>query len=451
MKRPQRRSSGPFSSFFWKIGCLEGELGLNPSGVLSPPRPAVAMPLMKTEFNPAKLAEAADPYALLARVRDEGAVVQSASYWFVTRYREADTLLRSPNAVTGFIGRAYRGLLPPGAAREEMSHRINFLDPPDHTRVRKLVSQAFTPRRVRELRPRVEAICRDRLTAIAAKPGHPVDLIQHFSHQVPSLVISAMLGVPPEDRDRLTLLADRVASLLVMTTLTPEKLKDAVAAAEEMHGYLRNLMIERRAAPKDDLISALLASEEDGRGLSESELLSLAATLYSAGHRTTRDLFSNGLSVLLEYDNFIADFKTGRISSESMVEEFLRYETPTHYVGRMLNEPMELAGVTIPAGEPMAVLLAAANRDETVYENPDAFDPYRWMREPAPEPPLSFAIGAHFCLGAPLARLEAAVMLETLFETFPDVRRADEPIRFWHTGLFRGLEALPVVLSAPGS
>lgn len=407
------------------------------------------MTLMKTEFNPAKLAEADDPYALLAQVRNEGAVVHSPSYWFVTRYHEANTLLRSPHALTGFIGRAYRGLLPPGAAREEMSHRINFLDPPDHTRVRKLVSQAFTPRRVRELRPQIESICRERLAAIDARPGQTVDLIANFTHQVPSLVISAMLGVPVEDRDRLTVLADRVASLLVMTTLTPEKLQDAVDAAEELHAYLRDLMEKRRADPRDDLLSALLAAEEDGRNLSESELLSLAATLYSAGHRTTRDLFSNGLSVLLQHPDLVNDFRAGKISAEAMVEEFLRFETPTHYVGRMLDEPMELGGVTIPAGEPMAVLIAAANRDETVYDNPDTFDPYRWTRDPAPEPPLSFAIGAHYCLGAPLARLEAAVMLETLFDVDPHIRLADEPLRFWHTGLFRGLEALPVLLRPP--
>jgi cytochrome P450 len=402
------------------------------------------MSFMKTDFNPAKLATADDPYALLAAVRAEGAVVHSSSYWFVTRYREANTLLRSAHALTGFIGRTYRSVLPPGAAREEMSHRINFQDPPDHTRVRKLVSQAFTPRRVRELRPQVEAICRARLAGIDRGPGGVVDLIPNFTHLVPSEVISAMLGVPVADRDRLTLLADRVASLLVMTTMTPERLQLATAAAEEMHAYLRHLMGQRRADPQDDLLSALLAAEDEGHGLSESELLSLAATLYSAGHRTTRDLFGNGLSVLLRHPNFVADFKSGAISSEIMVEEFLRFETPTHYVGRMLDTPMELGGVTLPAGVPIAVLLASANRDDTVYEDPDMFDPRRWMREPAPEPPLSFAIGAHFCLGAPLARLEAAIMLETLFEAFPDVRLTDESPRFWHTGLFRGLESLPV-------
>lgn len=402
------------------------------------------MSLMKTEFNPAKLATADDPYALLAAVRAEGAVVHSSSYWFVTRYREANTLLRSPHALTGFIGRTYRTVLPPGAAREEMSHRINFLDPPDHTRVRKLVSQAFTPRRVRELRPQVEAICRARLAAIPADSAESVDLIANFTHLVPSEVISAMLGVPVADRDRLTILADQVASLLVMTTMTPEKLKIATAAAEEMHAYLRHLMELRRGDPRDDLLTALLAAEDEGAGLSDSEMLSLAATLYSAGHRTTRDLFGNGLSVLLRHPDFVAGLKSGAISSEIMVEEFLRFETPTHYVGRMLDAPMELAGVTIPPGVPIAVLLASANRDESVFDAPDTFNPLRWMREPAPDPPLSFAIGAHFCLGAPLARLEAAVMLETLFEVFPDIGLADEPLRFWHTGLFRGLETLPV-------
>jgi cytochrome P450 len=407
------------------------------------------MTVLTTKFSPTQLADAPDPYALLAAVRAEGPVVRSSSGWIVTRYAEADTLLRSPHAMTGFIGRMYSTVLPPGAAREEMSRRINFLDPPDHTRVRKLVAQAFTPRRVRELRPQIEAICRDRLERIAPVAGRPVDLIRAFTHQVPSLVISAMLGVPIDERDRLTLLADRVASLLVMQTMTPEKLRDAVAAAEEMHACLRSLMNERRARPQDDLISALLAAEEGGRGLADAELMSLAATLYSAGHRTTRDLFSNGLSVLLRNPDILADFKAHSITAEAMVEEFLRFETPTHYVGRMLDGPMELGGVAVPAGEPMAVLLASANRDPNVYDDPDTFNPRRWLRDPAPAPPLSFAIGAHFCLGAPLARLEAAVMLETLFDVFPRVRLTGEPLRFWHTGLFRGLDSLNVLLSGP--
>ncbi len=407
---------------------------------------------MKTVFNPEALASAYDPYVLLASIRDEGPVVRSGPYWFVTRYREANALLRNPQATTGFIGQAYRSALPPGAAREEMSHRINFLDPPDHTRVRKLVSQAFTPRRVRELRPKIRTICQGMLEQVKNAPplspdSSTLDIIPVFSHQVPSRVISTMLGVPVEDQDKLTGLADRIASLLVMTTMTQEKLTDAVQAAEEMHAYLRELMKQRRAHPKDDLLSGLLAAEEDGQALSESELLSLAATLYSAGHRTTRDLFSNGLSVLLRHPALVADFKAGKISPEAMVEEFLRFETPTHYVGRMLKEPMMLGGVTIPANEPISVLLAATNRDESVYDRPDTFDPYRWLGTPPPEPPLSFAIGPHFCLGAPLARLEVAVMLETLFETFPRIQLGEDPLTFWHTGLFRGLHALPVILN----
>ncbi len=404
------------------------------------------MAVVTTEFSPEQLTGAQDPYALLRDVRAEGAVVRAGGSWLVTRYREANTVLCSAKSSTAFIGEMYRSVLPPGAAREEMSHRINFLDAADHARVRKLVSKAFTPRRINQLRPHITGICRELLDPLAG--DGPVDLIRAFTHQLPSLVISELLGVPAQDRDRLTVLADRVAGLLGLRTRNQAVLDDAIDAAEEMHAYLRALVEKRRAAPRDDLISALIATEDDGHTLSESELLSLAATLYSAGHRTTRDLFSNGLSVFLSDADLVDAFKAGAVPTAAVVEEFLRFETPTHYVGRMLLEPLRVGDVEIPAGEPIAVLLASANRDETVYEHAEVFDPKRWMADPPPESPLSFAIGPNYCLGANLARLEAAVMLETLFAVFPHIRLSGEPLTFWHTGLFRGLEELSVI---PGS
>jgi len=253
--------------------------------------------------------------------------------------------------------------------------------------------------------------------------------------------------VPIEYRDRLTKLSDHVSRLLG-TGNDANELADAISAAEEIHETLRSLLDARRRTPEDDLLSALLGAEDEDDRLTESELLSLAATLYSAGHRTTRDLFSNGLAALLPNREILSSIQDHSLPIAAVVEEFLRYETPTHMIARMLAEPMELAGQKISPGEPIAVLLAAANRDPRTYADPDRFDPWRWTTDPEPMASLSFALGAHFCLGASLARMEVGIMLEVLLDTFPDIRLADEPLHWHHTGVFRGLDALPVV---PGS
>lgn len=400
----------------------------------------------RTAFGPGDLARADDPYALLASLRAQAPVLRGNGSWIVLGHVEAETILRSGDARSGFIGELYGRLLPPGAAREEMRNRINFLDPPNHTRVRRLVAKAFTPRRVAALRPYVEKLACSLLAPLPA--GATIDAIARFAHPVPSLVISELLGVPGADRGRLTHLADQVSNLLGLAGLDPARRDAALVAAEELHAYLRALLDERRHAPADDLLSALLAVEEDDRRLSESELLSLAATLYSAGHRTTRDLFSNGLSVLLADRALVRDVQGGSLPAAAVVEEFLRFETPTHYVARMLAAPLALGPVVIPAGEPISVMLAAANRDPRAYAEADRFDPRRWLADPPPPAVLSFAFGPHFCLGASLARLEAEVMLETLLAERPAVALGAEPLRWRHTGLFRGLEALPLVLGA---
>ncbi len=395
-----------------------------------------------TNFSPADLASAEDPYALLAEVRTAGPVLRSPGSWIVTGHRQALTVLRHPKARSGFIGEMYRQMLPEGAARDEMSRRINFLDPPDHTRVRALVSKAFTPRRTEALEPYVRDIARRLLSAIAERDE--VDLIATFAHQVPSLVISELLGVAATDRDVLTALSDRVSALLRIGSLGEREMAAALAGAEEMHAYLRRLIAERRAAPRDDLVSALLAAEEGGARLSEAEMLSLAATLYSAGHRTTRDLFSNGLATLLREAAVLRAFRDGKIDAASVAEEFLRFETPTHYVARVVEAAVDFDQVTVPAGEPIAILLAAANRDPAVYPEAERFLPQRWTSLPAPPAPLSFAFGPHFCLGASLARMEVRVMLEAVVEVLPELTLSEAPLHWHHTGLFRGLDSLPV-------
>jgi cytochrome P450 len=331
--------------------------------------------------------------------------------------------------------------LPPGAARDEMSHRINFLDPPDHPRVRGIVSKAFTPRRTALLRPWMEETASRLLDGL--EDEREVDLLHRFAHQLPSLVISEMLGVPPSDRDMLTGWSDAVAPLLGVR-VAPAKKQAAISAAEEFHAYLAELLDERARRPGEDLISALLAAEAEGERLERVELLSLAATLYSAGHRTTRDLFTNGMSVLLSEPSRYRAVAGKRWTVPDTVDEFLRFETPTLFVARIPLAPVVIAGVEIGAWEPMLVFLSAANRDPAVYEEPDTFRPGRGTGTP-----VSFAFGAHFCLGASLARSEAETMLSAVTARWPDLQLAGGHELRWHQrGPFRGLDELVVTRGA---
>jgi len=392
------------------------------------------------DFEPTDLIGCDDPYALLAEVRRHGPLLRLRSgMWAVTGYAPAMEVFRHPGCASGPIALRYLEGLPPGAARDEMSHRINFLDPPNHTRVRGLLSKAFTPRRIAELVPWMRTTADGLLAEIDG--GAPIDLLRAYAHQLPSLVISQLLGVPPEDRDLLTKWSDDVAPLLGFRLGDGER-DAAVRASESFHAYLAQLLDQRRRRPGDDLLSAMLAAEEGGERLTRVELLSLAATLYSAGHRTTRDLFTNGMSVLLGQGG--AGYRRvvdGTWSVADVVGEFLRYETPTLFVARVPIEVVRIGETEVGAYEPLLVFLAAANRDPAVFSEPESFRPGR----AGEQPPLSFAYGAHYCLGAALARAEAEVMLEALCRRWPDLALDQtEQLRWHQRGPFRGLDRLPV-------
>ena len=389
-----------------------------------------------TSFDPTTLGRADDPYPPLAELRRTAPVLRlDNGFWAVTGYDAASATMRERACASGPIAGRFLAGLPPGAARDEMSHRINFLDAPDHTRVRSLVSKAFTPRRVETLVPWIESTA-EQLAGGIDRDG-TFDLLHAFGHQLPSLVISELLGVPTADRDRLTAWSDAVAPLLSLELADDEQAR-AVQASEDFHAYLGALLDERRHDPRDDLLSALVAAEENGERLSRAELLSLAATLYSAGHRTTRDLFTNGMSVLLTSPALFADVVRGRWSAADVVNEFLRYVTPTLFVVRIPTAPVRIADTEIPAWEPILVYLAAANRDPAVFDDPDAFRPGR-----DGPPVLSFALGSHYCLGAAIARTEAEVMLRTVVRRWPRLELCPDRPLCWHQrGTFRGLDAL---------
>lgn len=387
-------------------------------------------------FDPTTLGQTGDPYAPLAELRRVAPAVRLENgFWAVTGYDAAVAVFRERACASGPIAGRYLAALPTGAARDEMSHRINFLDAPDHTRVRGLVSKAFTPRRVEALTPWIESTA-EQLACGLGQEG-AFDLLQAFGHQLPSLVISELLGVPTADRDRLTTWSDAVAPLLSLELGDDERAR-AVQASEDFHVYLGALLDERRRTPRDDLLSALVAAEENGERLSRAELLSLAATLYSAGHRTTRDLFTNGMSVLLGAPALFADVVRERWPVADVVAEFLRYVTPTLFVVRIPTAPVRLGDADVPAWEPILVYLAAANRDPAAFDDPDTFRPGR-----AGPTVLSFALGSHYCLGAALARTETEIMLRTVARRWPQLRLCPDRALRWHQrGTFRGLDAL---------
>lgn len=390
-------------------------------------------------FEPAQLAALDDPYPVYRALHRTGVSTRTASgIQCVFGYDAAMAVLTDTRFGSGSIGQRFRQILPSGPARDELSHRINFLDAADHRRVRGLVQLAFTPGRVRKLRPFVERRTEQLLDDAERMADRIIDLRASFAHPLPSLVISEMLGVPIADRERLTTWTEAVTPLLGVE-IPAGKIDGALEASEQFAAYAANLLDERRRHPGDDLLTALVDASDEGQRLSRAELLSLVITLYSAGHRTTRDLFCNGLFTLLRHpDQFAAIVQDASLVSTA-VNEFLRFETPTQYVARVPLVDLELASVRFSAATPALILLGAANRDPARFRQPDQFDIYR-----AESVPLSFAHGPHYCLGAALARMESEVMLAAVIRRWPNLALAEPAPQWWSSGPFRGIDRLCV-------
>lgn len=399
-------------------------------------------------FEPGQLAGLDDPYPVFEALRSTGPSLRTTSgFRVVTGYDAADGVFRDGRFRSGLIAERYRQALPPGAARDELSHRINFLDPPDHPRVRGLISRAFTPARVRDLRPWVEQKAEDLLDEIEGDAGTATDgfdIRARLAHPLPSLVISEMLGVPIADRDRLTDWTELVTPLLGVQ-IPPDQRALALDASEHFAEYAEALVDERRSQPGDDLLTAMAQVEDGNERLSREELLSLVVTLYSAGHRTTRDLFTNGLFTLLRHPAQYTAVRDDPSLAAGAVNEFLRFETPTLYVARIPMEDADIAGEAVAAFTPTLLMLGAANRDPAHFTVADRFDITR--DEGAP---LSFAFGPHHCLGASLARMEAEVMLLAVTRRWARLETTAPDPRWWSSGPFRGLDALTVRATASG-
>lgn len=389
-----------------------------------------------------------DPYPLYAAARALGPVfgVPDFGMYVCTGYEEINAVLRSPEFGKfehEQIIAAWQDHLVDGGSVDTISSSILDANPPHHRRVRSLISSAFTPRRIAGLEPAIARVADQLLDELEQRGGggEPVDFMEYFAFRLPVTVICELLGIPEQDRVRFRPLAhDLTTALELIDDLA--KLAPADAAALELRAYFEKLTAQRRAQPADDLVSALVQvnSADDGR-LSDVELIVNLTLLLVAGFETTTNLLGNGLELVLRRPNVRAGLSSGGIPVEGFVEEVLRYDSPVQLTSRIaLTDEARIGEQRIKRGEQVLMLIGAANRDPARFPDPEAFDPLR------PESaPLSFGGGIHYCLGQGLARLEARIAFSRLFQRFPEIHAATDPVRSDRLVL-RGYEKLEVVL-----
>ena len=378
-----------------------------------------------------------DPYPRYARLREIGGVLRAEDgALVVTRHADCAAVVRDSRL--GHLPRHMLEFVGLGDWAEHPALRLLFtsiltLNPPDHTRLRRLVSTSFTARRVQLLRPAVERLVDDLLDALPEQG----DFVASFAFPLPVNVIGELLGVPAADRAQFqTLIRDWTQ---VLDVITPEVLARADPAATVVHDYLADLVGQRRRQPQDDLISALVAAEAEGDRLTTDELLTMSALLFAAGFETTTNLLANGLVALLRNP---AQVPTLLAWPQVAAEELIRYDSPVQLVSRVAWEPTTIGGVELEPGDRIVAYLGAGNRDPRQFAEPERLDLAR-----ADNAPLSFGGGIHYCLGAPLARLEAQVAFPALLRRFPKLELTGEPQRR-DSLTIRGFTSLPVRFTA---
>jgi pimeloyl-[acyl-carrier protein] synthase len=387
-----------------------------------------------------------DPYTIYRELRQRDPVHRSRldDMWVLTRYADVlsvltDKRFSADDRNSRMSGRGRRELMAEGQLQQEdFEPSMLRLDPPDHTRLRSLVTRAFTPRAVEALRPRVEEIVQEHLDTVAARGR--MDVIRDLAYPLPVIVIAEMLGIPTEDRERFKHWSDEVVRTLGIVS-SPEDVRRSMQAGRELRQYLEAIAAERRASPREDLLSALLAAEEAGDKLSTEEVFSTVQLLLIAGNETTTNLIGNGLLALMRHPDAMAELRADPSLMENAVEELLRYDSPVQMTSRVPTEDVEVDGKVLPRGTVVLLLTGAANRDPAQFTEPDRLDIHRQdIRH------LSFGQGIHYCLGAPLARLEAPIALNALLQRFPDIRLDPADHLEWGDNtVLRGLRRLPVV------
>lgn len=391
------------------------------------------------QFNPMDPAFVEDPYPTYHVLRSQDPVHHSPlGFWVLTRYADVIAMLRDPRLVkepiAAFVAARFGMAVPPGLGLSMLDR-----DPPDHTRLRGLVSKAFTPKALESLRPRIQQIVDGLLDQLETRGE--MDLIEEFAYPLPVIVICEMLGVPVRDHERFKQWGLDIARGLDAIMLPPDSEvgKRSIIGRRALAEYFRELIAGRRAAPREDMLSALIAAEEAGDKLDEDELLATCILLLVAGHETTVNLIGNGLLTLLRHPAEVARLRREPALIGSAVEELLRYDSPVQRTARITNAEVEVGGKTIPKGAFVVTAIGAANRDPAQFPDPDRLDIAR-----ADNRHIAFGFGIHFCLGAPLARVEGQLALGALLRRMPRLRLAEAPLEWRESSTLRGLKALPV-------
>ncbi len=387
-----------------------------------------------------------NPYPFYTRLRAEAPVFRTElpdnQYaWLITRYQDVAVVMTDER----FVKDKRSALTPEQSARQPwvpdlfkpLARNMLDVDPPDHTRLRQLVHRAFTPQLVERLRERVRSLTEELI--VAAERRGRMDLIADYALPIPTTIIAEMLGVPASDRHRF----HRWSRMIVASAPSGWRMVRAIPSAIAFLRYIRKLVKARRSSPRDDLVTALVQAEEEGAGLDEDELVSMVFLLLIAGHETTVNLIGNGMLALLRHPDQMKRLRDEPGMIKVAVEELLRFDGPLETATeRYAREDVEVAGTVIRRGELVYAVLASANRDERQFSDPDRLD---LSREPNKH--LAFGLGVHYCLGAPLARLEGQIAIGALVSRLPNIRTTRRLLR-WRRGIvLRGLEALPVVLT----
>lgn len=386
-------------------------------------------------------ANRADPYPVCAELRERGPVVlPGGNFVLFSTYRDCDEVLRHPSSSSDHLNStaAQQMIEADPSARREIPPGFLFLDPPDHTRLRKLVSKAFAPKVVAALQPEICALVAGLLDRIAEKGSF--DVVADFAYPLPVAVICRLLGVPLEDEPRFSR-----ASAVLAKSLDPffvdgesDDVEEALQAGTDLREYLHSLIALRRSRPGEDLLSALVAVNDAGDQLTEEEIVSTCVLLLVAGHETTVNLIGNAILAMLRDGRQWTALAGDPGQAAAVVEETLRYDPPVQQLSRIALDDMTIGGTPVAKGDVMMLLLAAAHHDPAEFDRPDTFDPDRGTLRH-----LGFGRGVHYCLGAPLARLEASSALAAVSARFPRARLASEPVYKPNVTL-RGLSALTV-------
>lgn len=388
-----------------------------------------------------------DPYLFYARLRAENPVCQlplpdKRTIWLITRYDDVAAVLKDDRFVKNPLNaaRGNQSAKPPWVPRfaQLLTRHMLSADKPDHARLRGLVNRAFSPRLVEQMHSRIQSVTTELLESVRGQ--RQIDLISDYALPIPTTIITEMLGIPAEDRRRF----NRWSNTLMQVSASKWGMLRAIPDVWSLIHYLRTFVKQRQREPQDDLTSELVNAEVDGERLNEDELISMVGLLLVAGHETTVNLIGNGVLALLEHSEEMELLRNDPALIEPAVEELLRYDSPVEIATeRFTREDVTIAGVTIPGGSLVGAVIASANRDESQFKDPDKLNIRR-----NPNKHLAFGLGSHYCTGAPLARLEGQIAINTLLQTAPKLK-LESPLEalHWRPGLItRGLDSLPITV-----